>query len=242
MDFNTPPLPRERTWGAGADVIAEENRRFMIRVYNWMSAGLGLTGLVAWIVSNDPALMSLIFGNKILLFGLIIAEVGMVFWLASSVMGMSVMTAMSVFMAYSALNGFTLAAIFAIYTPTTISTAFVVTAGTFGVMSFIGYTTKRDLTNLGGFLMMGLIGVVIASLANFWFQSPAIHWAVTYIGLFVFIGLTAYDTQKIKEMNIIGNEGTAEDTKEAIRGALSLYLDFINMFLFILQIMGGKRD
>ncbi|MDH5511290.1 MAG: Bax inhibitor-1/YccA family protein [Nitrospinota bacterium] len=226
----------------GSQAIAEENRRFMIRVYNWMTAGLGLTGLVAWIVARDPVMMQLIFGNKILLIGLVIAELGLVFWLAARVMQMSVMTAMSVFMGYSALNGFTLSAIFVVYSTATISSAFLVTAGTFATMSFIGYTTKRDLTNLGGFLMMGLVGIIIASLVNFWFQSPMISWLVTYVGLFIFIGLTAYDTQKIKEMNIIGNEGTDEDTKEAIRGALSLYLDFINMFLFILQIMGGNRD
>jgi len=241
MDFNSS-IPRTMAGRVGSQAVADENRRFMIRVYNWMTAGLGLTGLVAWIVSSDPTMMSILFGNPILLIGLVVAELGLVFWLASRVMQMSVMTAMSAFMGYSALNGFTLSAIFVVYTPTTISTAFLVTAGTFATMSFIGYTTKRDLTNLGGFLMMGLIGIIIASLANFFFQSPMIHWMVTYLGLFIFIGLTAYDTQKIKEMNIIGNEGTDEDTKEAIRGALSLYLDFINMFLFMLQIMGGNRD
>lgn len=226
----------------GSMTIAEENRRFMIRVYNWMTSGLAVTGLMAWIVSSDPGLMQLIFGNGIVLIGLILAELGLVFWLAARVMQMPVMTAMSVFMGYSALNGVTLSAIFVVYTPATISTAFLVTAGTFATMSFIGYTTRRDLTSMGGFMMMGLVGIILASLVNFWLQSPAIHWAVTYIGLFIFIGLTAYDTQKIKMMNIIGNEGTEEDTKEAIRGALTLYLDFINMFLFILRIMGGSRD
>jgi hypothetical protein len=228
--------------GYSSDSVAAENARFMLRVYNWMTAGLALTGVIAYIVSNDPTLQALIFSNKLIFFGLLIAEIGLVFWLAARVMQMSAMTAMSVFMGYSALNGLTFSAIFMVYSSATISGAFLVTAGTFGVMSFIGYTTKRDLSSMGSFLMMGLIGIIIASLVNIWMQSPAVQWAITYIGLFIFIGLTAYDTQRIKSMNIIGNEGTEEDTKEAISGALALYLDFINMFLFILQIMAGSRD
>jgi len=227
---------------ASSDAIAAEQQRFMVRVYNWMASGLALTGLVAWIISSDQTLSQTILTNPMLVIGLILGQLGLVFWLASSVMRMSAMTAMSVFMGYAGLMGVTMSSIFIVYPVATISSAFVVTAGTFAVMSFIGYTTKRDLTNLGGFLLMGLIGIILASLVNFWLQSPAVQWAVTYLGLFIFIGLTAYDTQKIKEMNIIGNEGTDEDTKEAIRGALSLYLDFINMFLFIIQIMAGNRE
>ncbi len=227
---------------ASAYAIAAEQQRFMVRVYNWMASGLALTGLVAWIIANDQTLSQTILTSPILVIGLILAQLGLVFWLASSVMRMSAMTAMSVFMGYAGLMGVTMSSIFIIYPVATISSAFVVTAGTFAVMSFIGYTTKRDLTDLGGFLLMGLIGIILASLVNFWLQSPAVQWAVTYLGLFIFIGLTAYDTQKIKQMNIIGNEGTDEDTKEAIRGALTLYLDFINMFLFIIQIMAGNRE
>lgn len=224
------------------DAVAAEQRRFMVRVYNWMCAGLGSTGLVAYIVASDPTLTAVIFSSPILVIGLVVAQLGLVFWLASRVMQMSVMTAMSVFMGYAALTGLTFSSIFVVYPIATIGSAFVVTAGAFGAMSVYGYTTKRDLTSWGGFLFMGLIGIILASLVNFWLQSPAVQWAVTYIGVLVFVGLTAYDTQKIKEMNILGNEGTDEDTKEAIRGALSLYLDFINLFLMILYIMGGSRD
>ncbi len=223
------------------DSIAAEQQRFMVKVYNWMSAGLGLTGLVAWIVASDPTLSAIIFSNGIFVIGLVIAQLGLVFWLATRVMQMTVMTAMSVFMGYAALTGVTFSAIFLTYTTASITSAFVVTAGTFAAMSFYGYTTKRDLTSLGGFLFMGLIGIIIASVVNIWLASPAIQWFVTYAGVLIFIGLTAYDTQKIKEMNILGNEGTDEDTKEAIRGALSLYLDFINLFLMILRIMGDRR-
>jgi hypothetical protein len=122
-----------------------------------------------------------------------------------------------------------------------LTSTFLVTAGTFGAMSFYGYTTKRDLTAMGSFLFMGLIGIIIASLVNFFLQSPMVYWLVTYAGVLIFVGLTAYDTQKIKEMNILGNEGTEEDTKEAVRGALTLYLDFINLFLMLLRVMGNRR-
>lgn len=221
--------------------IAAEQQRFMVKVYNWMSAGLGITGLIAYIISTDPALSAIIFSSPILVIGLVIAQLGLVFWLASRVMQMSVMTAMSVFMGYAALTGVTFSAIFMTYTTASIASAFVVTAGTFAAMSFYGYTTKKDLTSWGGFLFMGLIGIIIASVVNMWLASPALQWFVTYAGVLIFIGLTAYDTQKIKEMNILGNEGTDEDTKEAIRGALSLYLDFINLFIMIIQIMGVRR-
>ena len=227
---------------ASPDAIAAEQQRFMVRVYNWMTAGLGLTGLVAWIVASDPTISGIIFSNTLVMIGLVIAQLGLVFWLASRVMQMSVMTAMTVFMGYAALTGLTFSSIFIIYPVATIASAFVVTAGTFAAMSFYGYVTKRDLTAWGSFLFMGLIGIILASVVNFWMQSPMIHAVVTYAGVLIFVGLTAYDTQKIKEMNILGNEGTEEDTKEAIRGALSLYLDFINLFLMILQIMGGNRD
>ena len=130
---------------------------------------------------------------------------------------------------------------FVVYTAASITSTFLVTAGTFGAMSFYGYTTKKDLTSWGSFLFMGLIGIIIASLVNIFLQSPMMHWIITYAGVLIFVGLTAYDTQKIKEMNILGNEGTDEDTKEAIRGALTLYLDFINLFLMLLRIMGDRR-
>ncbi len=220
---------------------AEEQKRFLLRVYNWMGSGLALTGFIAWTVSQSPSLVMSIAGNPIIFFGLIIAQLGAVFYLASRVMQMSAQRAMVVFLGYAALNGLTFSVIFLTYTPESIATTFVVTAGMFGAMSLYGATTKKDLTSWGSFLFMGLIGIIIASVVNMFMQSSAMHWIITYAGVLIFTGLTAYDTQKILRMNILGNEGTEEDTKEAISGALRLYLDFINLFLMMLRILGNRR-
>ena len=225
----------------GADAIAAEQQRFMVRVYNWMTTGLGFTGLVAFLIADSPGLTSLIFGNPILPILLFVAQIGLVFWLAARVMQMSVQQAMGVFILYAALTGVTFSAVFLAYTASSITSTFVVTAGTFGAMSLYGYTTKQDLTSWGSFLFMGLIGIIIASVVNIFWANSTLYWVITYAGVLIFVGLTAYDTQKIKEMNILGNEGTDEDTKEAIRGALTLYLDFINLFLMLLRIMGDRR-
>lgn len=223
------------------DAVAAEQQRFMVRVYNWMTTGLGITGLVAYTVADTPALTDMIFGNPIIPIVLVIAQLGLVFWLASRVMQMSAQKATGVFVLYAALTGVTFSVIFLTYTASSITSTFLVTAGTFAAMSFYGYTTKKDLTSWGSFLFMGLIGIIIASVVNLFLQSSAMYWVITYAGVLIFVGLTAYDTQKIKEMNILGNEGTEEDTKEAIRGALSLYLDFINLFLMLLRVMGARR-
>ena len=223
------------------DAVAAEQQRFMVRVYNWMTTGLGITGLVAYTVADTPALTEMIFGNPIIPIVLIIAQLGLVFWLAARVMQMSAQQATGVFVLYAALTGVTFSVIFLTYTASSITSTFLVTAGTFGAMSFYGYTTKKDLTSWGSFLFMGLVGIIIASVVNIFLESSAMYWVITYAGVLIFVGLTAYDTQKIKEMNILGNEGTEEDTKEAIRGALSLYLDFINLFLMLLRIMGDRR-
>lgn len=220
---------------------ADEQRRFLIRVYNWMGSGLALTGGIAWLVSQSPALMGAIVGNPIIFFGLIIAEFGAVIYLASRVMNMSAQRAKTVFLGYAALNGLTFSTIFLAYTASSITMAFVVTGGMFGAMSLYGATTKKDLTSWGSFLFMGLIGMVIASIANIFMQSSAIYWITTFMGVIIFTGLTAYDTQSILRMNILGNEGTEEDTKEAISGALRLYLDFINLFLMMLRLIGTRR-
>ena len=223
------------------DATAAEQQRFMVRVYNWMTAGLAITGFMAFYISNSPTMMNIIFGNPVLPIVLIIAQIGLVFWLASRVMQMSASQATGVFMLYAGLTGVTFSAIFMAYTTASIFSTFLVTAGTFGAMSLYGYTTKKDLTSWGSFLFMGLIGIIIASLVNMFMQSSMMHMIITYAGVLIFVGLTAYDTQKIKEMNILGNEGTDEDTKEAIRGALTLYLDFINLFLMLLRLMGDRR-
>ena len=223
------------------DAIAAEQQRFMVRVYSWMTGGLGITGFMAFYVANNEMMQKIIFGNMIVFYGLIIAQLGLVIYLATRVQKMSASQAKGVFILYAGLTGMTLASIFMMYTPASITSTFFVTAGTFGAMSFYGYTTKKDLTSWGSFLFMGLIGIIIASVVNIFLNSPMIYWIVTYAGVLIFVGLTAYDTQKIKEMNILGNEGTDEDTKEAISVALTLYLDFINLFLMLLRIMGDRR-
>ena len=223
------------------DSVAAEQQRFMVRVYNWMTAGLAITGFMAFYVSNNETIMNIIFGNPIMPIVLMIAQIGLVFWLASRVMQMSASLATGVFLLYAGLTGVTFSFIFVVYTSASITSTFLVTAGTFGAMSLYGYTTKKDLTSWGSFLFMGLIGIIIASVVNMFMQSNMMHMIITYAGVLIFVGLTAYDTQKIKEMNILGNEGTDEDTKEAVRGALTLYLDFINLFLMLLRLMGDRR-
>jgi hypothetical protein len=234
-------MEREYVRHSSVDAVAAEQQRFMVRVYNWMGAGLGITGVMAFYIANTPTMLNILMGNPILPIVLIVAQIGLVFWLASRVMQMSVSQATGVFLLYAGLTGITFSTLFVVYTAASITSTFLVTAGTFSAMSFYGYTTKKDLTSLGSFLFMGLIGLIIASLVNMFMQSPMLHWIITYAGVLIFVGLTAYDTQKIKEMNILGNEGTDEDTKEAIRGALTLYLDFINLFLMLLRIMGDRR-
>ncbi len=223
------------------DAIAAEQQRFMVRVYNWMGAGLALTGGMAWFTSTNETILHLLKTQPILFIVLLLIELGLVFYLAARVMSMSASQASGVFFLYASLNGVTLAPLFLLYTTASLASTFLVTAGMFGAMSFYGYTTKKDLTSWGSFLFMGLIGIILASIVNIFMQSSAIYWVVTYAGILIFVGLTAYDTQKIKQMNILGNEGTDEDTKEAIRGALSLYLDFINLFLMLLRVMGTRR-
>ena len=223
------------------DAVAAEQQRFMVRVYNWMTAGLAVTGGLAFYVSNSETMMNIIHGNPIVPIVLIVAQLGLVVYLSGWIEKMSASQATGIFMLYAGLTGLTFSFIFIAYTAASITSTFFVTAGTFAAMSIYGYTTKKDLTSWGSFLFMGLIGIIIASLVNMFLQSTAMHWIITYAGVLIFIGLTAYDTQKIKEMNILGNEGTDEDTKEAISGALRLYLDFINLFLMLLRIMVDRR-
>ena len=218
-----------------------EQASFISKVYGWMSFALALTGLTAVFVAMTPTLTHLIFGNKLVFYGLIIGELALVAWLSLAIQKMSATMATSVFLGYSVLNGVTMASIFLIYSASSIASTFFITAGTFAAMSVYGYTTKRDLTSMGNLLMMGVMGLIIASIVNIFMKSPMLYWITTYAGVLIFVGLIAYDTQKIKDMNIIGNEGTDEDRKEAILGALSLYLDFINLFLYLLRIF-GRRD
>ena len=222
--------------------IRLEQANFITKVYGWMTLALAITGLTAVYVASSPALIELIFGNRLLFWGLIIGELVLVGVLVGAVSKMSANTATLVFLGYACLNGLTMASIFLIYTTASIASTFFITAGTFGLMSFYGYFTKRDLTTIGNLCGMALIGLIIASIANMFFANSTLYWITTYAGILIFVGLIAYDTQKIKEMNVIGNEGTEEDRKEAILGALSLYLDFINLFLYMLRLFGNRNS
>ena len=208
-----------------------------------MAIGLALTGFIAYYVASTPALLNLILGNKILFFGLIIAELALVFTISARVHRMQASTATALFVLYSALNGATLSFIFIIYTRGSIASTFFVCAATFVACSIYGWTTKRDLTSMGGFLMMGLIGIIIASLVNLFIRSSAMHMIISYIGVLVFVGLTAYDTQNLKAMAISqpADVGAGAIRKGAILGALKLYLDFINLFLMLLRILGNRE-
>jgi len=213
-------------------------------VYNWMGIGLAVTGFAAYYVSHSESLLRLVFGNPLLLMVLIIAELGLVFAIAGMVNRMSAGTATALFVIYSGLNGVTLSSIFLVYAQASIVSTFFICAATFIACSIYGWTTNKDLTSLGGFMMMGLIGIVIASLVNLFIQSGSMSMIISYIGVFVFLGLTAYDTQKIKNMAMTqpANLDGAVVRKGAIVGALSLYLDFINLFLMLLSIFGQRRD
>ena len=215
---------------------------YMSQVYGWMTCGLLLTAFVSWFAARTPAVMEMVFANRITFFGLIIAQLVVVFVLSGLVHKLSGGVATALFMLYSALTGLTLASIFLVYTYSSIASTFFVTAGMFGAMSFYGYTTKRDLSRFGSLLFMALIGILLASLVNFWLKSPTLMWVITYIGVVVFVGLTAYDTQRLKNIG----EGINVEDKENLRrasimGALTLYLDFINLFLMLLRIMGNRR-
>ena len=216
---------------------------FIRSVYNWMAIGLALTGFIAYYVASTPALVNLIIRNQLLFFGLIIAELALVFTLSTRVHRMQASTATALFVLYSALNGATLSFVFLIYTQSSIASTFFVCAATFVACSIYGWTTKRDLTSMGGFLMMGLVGIIIASLVNIFIGSSAMHMIISYIGVLVFIGLTAYDTQYLKNMAISqpADVGASAVRKGAILGALKLYLDFINLFLMLLRILGNRE-
>lgn len=223
-----------------AGVSANVESDFMVKVYGWMTFGLFITGFVAFVLSLN---IDLVIGmlqsrlHTLLIFG----ELGLVIYLSSRITKMSSKTAGAMFFVYSVLNGLTLAPIFLLYTGASIASTFVICSATFGATAMYGYTTKKDLSGMGSYLMMALIGLIIASVVNMFMASPAVYWASTYIGVIVFVLLTAYDTQKIKGMaaGVLGDAELAE--KASIMGALALYLDFINLFLYLLRIFGGRR-
>jgi len=223
------------------DKAIAETQRFFVKVYGWMSAALIVTGLVAVAAGSNAEFMNLILGSQYFFIVLLFAELLLVASLVSWIMKMTSQTAAFVFLLYSVLNGLTISVIFLLFTTDSIASTFFITAGTFAIMSIYGFFTKSDLTKLGNLLLMCLVGLIIASLINIFYQNESLYWITTYAGVLIFVGLIAFDTQKIKKLNITGNEGTETDKKESIIGALTLYLDFINLFLMLLRIFGKRR-
>jgi FtsH-binding integral membrane protein len=228
----------------GPAAIAAENASFMSRVYAWMTGGLCLTGVVAWNVSGNQELMQAIFGNRLLLLALVIAQLGAVAALSWAINRINGLTATIIYLAYAALTGLTFSFIFLVYTGSSIAQVFAVTAFSFAGLSAVGFVTKRDLGPVGAFCAMGLFGLVGFSLLSIFLpslRSEGANFVFSIVGIVVFAGLTAYDTQKIKAMNNAGLAGTDAERKGAIFGALTLYLDFINLFLSLLRLMGRRR-
>lgn len=231
------------TRAGSAAAIDEGLRSYMLRVYNYMSAGLAITGVVAfffnqWVLSSE-ALVQLVYGSP-LQWVIMLAPLAFVLVLSFGINKMSFATAQLTFWAFATVMGLSLSSIFLVYTGASIAQVFFITAATFGVMSLYGYTTKRDLTGMGSFLMMGLIGLIIAMVVNIFLQSSMLDFAISAIGVLIFVGLTAYDTQKIKE-EYMETDGSETMGKKAIMGALRLYLDFINLFLMLLRLLGNRN-
>ncbi len=220
---------------------AAGERTLLVRVYGWMTLALVLTGLAAMYAANSEAFVRLLLSDRFFLIGLLIAEIVVVLVLTAMINKLSATAATVGFIAYALLNGLTFSIYFLIFTASSIAAAFFVTAGMFGAMSAYGYMTKRDLTGIGHFCLMGLVGLVIASVVNLFLRNTAVYWVTTYIGVLVFVGLTAYDTQKIKRLAADRTLEGETLRKASILGALRLYLDFINLFLMLLRIMGRRR-
>ena len=221
--------------------LAEANQRFMVKVYGWMCFALAITGFMSlFVVHFEPLLNFFVSHTGVFIF-LLIAEVLLVVMLSARVEKMSLFTCTLIFLVYSILNGITLAPLFLVYTASSIASTFFIVSGTFAAMSLFGYFTKQDLTKWGNILIMALVGLIIATLVNLFVHSTWIYWITTYAGVFIFIGLIAYDTQKLKDMSALTLDETEEGRKMTIMGALTLYLDFINLFIYLLRIF-GKRN
>jgi FtsH-binding integral membrane protein len=225
-----------------AQARQEASTIFLAKVFNWMAIGLAVTGVVAYLTAQSGMVRALI--SSPIFFVLILAELGMVFFLSARIDKIQPGTATGLFLGYSILNGVTLSTIFLAYTSASIAGTFLITAGMFGAMAVYGLVTKRDLSGMGSFMFMGLIGIILASIVNIFLKSSGLYWAISAIGVLVFVGLTAYDVQKIKNMGEQGimQQGEAAIRKGSIIGALALYLDFINLFLMLLRFFGGSRD
>ena len=221
--------------------VQREQAAYMTQVYGWMSIALLITATVAIWTASSETMLNLILGNRLIFFGLIAAELILVMALSAIVNRVSALAATAMFIGYSALNGLTLSIVFLIYTGSSIASTFFITAGTFAAMSAYGYFTKTDLTRMGNLLLMALIGLIIASVVNIFLQNETVYWITSFLGVLIFTGLTAYDTQKIKELYAVGTTDAESDRKGAIMGALRLYLDFINLFLYLLRFTGNRR-
>ena len=214
----------------------------MRQVYTWMTLALVLTGLTAYGVATSPGIMMALYSNSALMWGLVIAEFALVIGISAAINRLSLATATLMFVAYSVINGAMLSSIFMIYTAASIASVFFITAATFAVMALIGYTTKTDLTSVGKLLFMALIGLVIATIVNMFIGSSTLTMICSYVGVLIFVGLTAYDSQKIKNMLMQAPDAGESSQKLALLGALTLYLDFINLFIYLLRIFGDRRD
>jgi uncharacterized protein len=221
--------------------IARDQQRFISKVYGWMATALAITGLTAWWVASNVSMMQFFIANRGILIFMFIGQILLVGSLAVWINKMSLQTATFIFVVYSILTGITFSGLFFAYTTESLASTFLITGGMFAVMSIYGWTTGNDLTKFGSLLFMLLFGLIIASFVNFFLGSTMLYWISTYVGIFIFTGLIAYDTQKIKNMATQVQEGTEEHRKGAILGALSLYLDFINLFLMLLRIFGSRR-
>jgi len=214
---------------------------FMNQVYAWMCAGLAITAAVAWWAAHNAAVMRTVFSGGMFII-LIIAELALVFAVSYAINRISAGLATGLFLLYSALNGLTLSAIFLVYSLGTVTQAFAITAGMFAVMSIVGFVTKRDLSSLGSFLFMALIGLILASVVSMFWANSTLMWIINYAGVAIFLGLTVYETQMLKNLAYQTQDNQALASRLAIVGSLSLYLDFINLFLFVLRILGSRRD
>ena len=239
-DHHLTPAPR--LIQISAEEAAEVQARFFAQVYGWMAAGLGLTGGVALFASSSPALMQFVFGTRFVFLGLIIVELVIVGFLSARVFDWSLGKVQAAFVGYAVLNGVTLSCVFLAYTSASIASTFFITAGTFGIMSLFGYFTKADLSGWGKLLSMAVIGLVLAMVVNIFLNNSVLEIITSFIGVLVFVALTAYDTQKLKQLALLGvTDGEETSNKASILGALTLYLDFVNMFLFLLRLFGSRR-
>ena len=234
LNYGTMTRERELSMSAAFPIL-------MRKVYVWMTLALVITGATAYGVATSPGLMMTIATNQLLFWGLIIAEFGLVIAISAAINKLSLSTATLLFILYSVINGATLSFIFAVYTMSSIASVFFITAGTFAVMAVVGYTTKKDLTSMGKILLMALIGIIIATVVNIFLKSTGLEMIVSYLGVLIFVGLTAYDSQKIKLMLQTAPDAGEGAQKLALLGALSLYLDFVNLFIYLLRIFGRRE-